>query len=275
MKIINDLSNSDYTTSHGNQLKTRVSDIWYKFDNLGYESASEFFVSELLKCSNISNFVQYSLCNVKVGGIEHIGCCSKNFLDDDSVLITADRLFKLNLGTHYVSKYTKLSPRDRIKYFIDHLSEITRIKNLGEQITKLIEFDAFILNDDRHLNNIAFIKRARSYELAPIFDNGSSFLSNLKLFPLDKNILGLIPLVEAKPFSSLFEEQIDLLEENYGKQLFFKINDDIIDKSISQISVYYSNEIADRIKKIYNFQYAKYRNYFKDYSFEQEVDFHG
>ena len=275
MKIINDLSNSDYTTSHGNQLKTRVNDIWYKFDNLGYESASEFLASELLKYSNISNFVQYSLCYAKVRGIEHTGCCSKNFLDDGSVLITADRLFKQNLGTRYVSKYTKLSPRNRIEYFFDHLFKITKIVNLGEQITKLIEFDAFILNDDRHLNNIAFIKRGTSYELAPVFDNGSSFLSNLKSFPLDRNLLGFIPLVESNPFSSLFEEQITLLEESYGRQLSFKINDDSINKSISQIGVYYSNEIADRIKQIYDFQYAKYREYFKDYSFDHEVDFYG
>lgn len=66
--------------SKGNQPKFEQNGYWYKQDYLGYEGASEYVASEILKHSNISNYVEYKMCPVEIDGKIEKGCVSSNFL---------------------------------------------------------------------------------------------------------------------------------------------------------------------------------------------------
>jgi hypothetical protein len=57
---------------------------------------------------------------------------------------------------------------------------------VSRQIAQMLAFDAFILNEDRHTNNILFLfdPISENWSLAPIFDNGLSLLSDVKDYPL-------------------------------------------------------------------------------------------
>lgn len=52
-------------SSKGNQLKWKKDDIWYKADQNGYEGLAEYFISELLRETNIDQFVHYDMCQVE------------------------------------------------------------------------------------------------------------------------------------------------------------------------------------------------------------------
>ena len=84
--------------------------------------------------------------------------------------------------------------------------------DVATDIARMLAFDAFILNEDRHTNNILFLydPPTNEWELAPIFDNGLSLLSDVKDYPLGKPMSILKRLVQAKPFNSSFSKQLSL-----------------------------------------------------------------
>ena len=77
-----------YATSKGNLPKWHIKNKWYKTDALGYENLSECLISDLLKYSNIYNYVKYEMIkgiyNNEVGNFS----VSKNFLKSDEMLFT-------------------------------------------------------------------------------------------------------------------------------------------------------------------------------------------
>lgn len=109
---------SKFSTSYGNQDKFIKDNIWYKIDAFGYEGASEYFTSELLQFTNIANYVPYSLYQHNANGVLKNGCSSENFLKTDESLVTADRLFKMHYGSHYVKNFTNLSADERVEFFL-------------------------------------------------------------------------------------------------------------------------------------------------------------
>ena len=84
--------------------------------------------------------------------------------------------------------------------------------NIRQDIARLLAFDALILNEDRHTNNILFLYHPvdKSWQLAPIFDNGLSLLSDENDYTPGKPITILKRKVKAKPFNSSFLKQLTL-----------------------------------------------------------------
>ena len=80
------------------------------------------------------------------------------------------------------------------------------------EITRLLAFDALILNENRHTNNILFLYHPieKTWQLAPIFDNGLSLLSDEKDYTPGKPLTILKRKVKAKPFNSSFSKQLAL-----------------------------------------------------------------
>ena len=57
-------------------------------------------------------------------------------------------------------------------------------------LTKMLAFDALVLNEDRHTNNLLFLYdfKLDTWKLAPLFDHGLSLLSDVKDYPIDVDI---------------------------------------------------------------------------------------
>ena len=62
---------------------------------------------------------------------------------------------------------------DKIRITMDFVRSLN-ISGADRYLTALIEFDALILNEDRHTNNICFIRRQDGLHIGPVFDNGCS-----------------------------------------------------------------------------------------------------
>ena len=262
--IVFDSKNSSHSVrnSKGNQEKLVIEDIWYKLDYLGYEAASEEFVSTLLENSNVSDFVSYQMDEIEWNKKPFKCCKSDNFLPEGCSLVTLDDILIANLGIRYEKTLEKMSVKDKIKFVVDMVENTTKLDKFGQYLTILLELDAFTLNEDRHFQNITVTKLpGNKYTYTPIFDNGAAYCSDISMdYSLDTPIRNCIGSVKAKPFSTDFQKQMKAAEELYGPQLQIEKCNRTLEETLEKIEESYSKQIAMRIKLVCSIQENKYPN---------------
>ena len=151
--------------------------------------------------------------------------------------------------------------KDRIEFLVQKIEEITQIKEFGKYITAMLEIDAFFLNEDRHTNNIAVLydTETEQYSLSPLFDQGLClFADTSNDYPLDLPMDVCMERIEAKPFSSDFDTQLDAAEELYGIQLHFSFTTKDVCTELASLADYYPLEIRQRVEQIIRRQMRKY-----------------
>jgi len=248
------------TSSKGNQEKwyDSTTDSWYKLDQFGYEALAETLISILLDKSNIETdtpflFVRYHMDRMSVRGRVRNGCVSKNFLKAGQSLITVNRLLTGHLGVSLRQKLMQMtSDKKRMEYLAQATAEYTGLKEFPQYLTLLFEVDALFCNDDRHLNNIAVIKQAEKYDYCPIFDNAAGLLSNTQISRMDIAPKALIKVLQARPFNTTFNRQMNSVRGLFGKQLFMqKISITDIRDALCPLLQYYAERdhgiITDRV----------------------------
>ena len=214
------------TSSKGNQEKWLDQGKWYKLDQFGYEALAETFTSMLLEHSNIERetpftFTRYKMERLYVHGRERTGCSSDNFLGIRESIVTISHLFRQYLGGSLADALSRLSSdKKRMAYLAEATAEITGLEECPQYLTLLFEIDALVLNDDRHLNNIAVIEKDGKFKYCPIFDQGAGLLSNMMYCPMHIIPKTLIAYARALPFHTTFNRQIRTMQRMYGKQLY-------------------------------------------------------
>ncbi len=253
------------TSSKGNQLKWLYRNNWYKADHMGYEGLCEVIISKLLEKSNIDNFVAYSPIQIEFDGRKMNGCYSRNFKKKNESIVTLEHLSKQWLANSFAKELLEYEDtKDKIKHTVEFVEKVTKLQNVGQYLTIMLELDAFFLNEDRHTNNIAFILNddTGEYRFCPYFDFGLSLLADTTMdFPLDEDIYKLIEKIHAKPFGRDFDEQLDAAQAMYGDYLRFEFANKDIENVFESVKEYYSSDIIKRAKDlIYNqknkFQYC-------------------
>lgn len=222
------------STSKGNQRKWVIGNKFLKADTMGYESIAEVLASELEMVVDGIDFVNYSLCKVIENGKVFFACESDVFLSGGDRLVSLERILSRYAGSEVKRDilFKGLTGKNLVSKVVKICSDMT---NLSEEsimmyLSNMIKLDAILLNEDRHTNNIAFIKGKEGYRLAPIFDNGLSLLSDLDCYPMGANISMLIRKVKSKPFSTDFKKQLGyfsslpLLRIDY-ERLLFRLNE--------------------------------------------------
>lgn len=260
----------DRSSSKGNQMKWHKDDFWYKADYCGYEGLSEYAISNLLLKSSLKKdeYVLYDLETIKYDEAVFCGCRSKNFLMEGETLITIERLFEQVSGKKNLRQnlFKDKTIKQRIKDLVDFVELHTGIKNFGIHLAKLITIDAIFLNEDRHFNNIAVIKKIDgTFRLCPIFDSGAGLLSDTTIdYPLTGDTYRLIDKVKPKTFSyDSFLEQLEAIESLYGETILFNFSGkDIVDVLKKPDVNIYSKEVIDRIYTVLTNQRNIYKYLF-------------
>lgn len=269
MKTI-DMTNCDVvktkaTSSKGNQMKWLFNNFWYKQDHMGYEGLSEVVVSQLLKKSNVKGFIEYEPIKIQYNLTNKSGCLSKNFKGKDEIIITLERMYKQHKGKSLASDLAAISEtEDKIKYTIDFVESITKLKNVGSYFATMLQLDAFFLNEDRHTNNIAFIynEKTEEYTFCPYFDFGLSLLADTNDYPLDVENEICVKHIKAKPFSIDFDEQTDAATKLYGDKARFSFTSYDIQDILKPLAEYYPPEIITRVRDLLMEQKRKYNYMF-------------
>ncbi|MBQ7872126.1 MAG: hypothetical protein IJ357_08290 [Oscillospiraceae bacterium] len=246
------------TSSKGNQEKWLDHARWYKLDQFGYEALTETVTSMLLERSNIEGdtpfqFARYRMERLHVHGRDRTGCSSENFLKTGQAIVTLSHLFRQHLGHSLKEALKRLtSDKKRIAYLAEETAALTGLQEFPEYLTLLFEIDSLVLNDDRHLNNIAVIEQNGRYAYCPIFDQGAGLLSNVQFSPMDIATPALIRALRARPFNMTFNRQLHTAQELYGKQLRLpRFTRDELMQDLRPLLEYYASRdrglIADRV----------------------------
>lgn len=206
-------------TSEGSQRKYFKDGYWYKEDHSGLEGLTEYLVSRLLTFSSLpeTDYVIYEqgFINGKSG------CRSRNFLRDGEELITLYRLYYNEFGQDLTAVINRMrDAKMRIDYTLKFVRECCGI-DIAEYLARVITLDRIVLNEDRHLNNLALIFNGTDYRSAPIFDNGVSLLTANRSvnwnFPMEDNVERVV----ARPFSGSFDTMYQCL----GNAINFQVDD--------------------------------------------------
>lgn len=202
------------TSSKGDQSKWRVGDKWVKQNTRGYEGQAEVLASLVLAHSTLQqmDYVMYHPCEIILpDGEKSQGCYSHDFRGKLQE-VTLERLFEANFtSTDPILNDKSLSTSEKFEQIMQQVQAFTGL-DVRDQIAQLLAFDALILNEDRHTNNILFLYNPieKTWQLAPIFDNGLSLLSDEKDYTPSKPLTILKRKVKAKPFNSSFSKQLSL-----------------------------------------------------------------
>ena len=142
---------------------------------------------------------------------------------------------------------------------------MTGLKEFGSYLSRLLTIDALFLNEDRHMHNIAVLyDETGGYHYCPVFDNGRALLSDTTAdYPMEEDIIELIPQVKAKTLSSDFVEQLDAVEGLYGQKLSFSYDEKIISELLEK-EEYYPNKIKVRVREILLQQRRTYSYLFRE-----------
>lgn len=252
-------------TSKGDQPKWQLGGKWYKADHMGYEALAEVMVSQMLKKSNVPDFVEYEPVRILHHGEEKNGCASRNFRGKDEILVPFERLHRAYKGQGLAAALGKIGEvQERIRYTVDFVEQTTGLKRVGEYLTLLLELDSFFLNEDRHTNNLAVIRdeKTMGFRLCPIFDNGLSLLSDLNDYPLGDDIYNCIRRVRAKPFDMDFDTQTEAAEALYGTHLIFSFTRYDVPKILDAIREMYPEAVISRVERVLYEQMRKYSVFF-------------
>ncbi|MCI5732171.1 MAG: hypothetical protein MR304_11610 [Eubacterium sp.] len=262
-----DIQLNDRQSSKGNQLKWQGENgVWYKADYTGYEGFVEYMVSCLLEYSSLEKdeYVSYQTEKIHYKYRDYLGCKSVNFLPEGWKIITLERLFDTMKGESLTKNiYHMQDVPERIQYMVEQTEELTGLSGFGAYISKLMTIDALFLNEDRHTHNIAvLLDESDQFHYCPIFDNGASLLSDtIQDYPMNQKIETLTGQVKAKTFCDDFDEQLDAVEELYGRQIQFHYNREIVENVIEKENNY-SNEVKDRVYYLVTRQMKKYQYLF-------------
>lgn len=218
-------------TSKGNQLKWHQDGYWYKADQFGYEGVAETVVSSFLKqLGSPFLYVSYEQATIKYEGKLYTGCRSRDFYETNPdlsgfELIPLERLHRQYTGQGLAKHLAKFHDVEaKISYTVDFVRDVTGLMQFQDYLSFLIQTDAFFLNEDRHTNNMAVMWNPDrdEYAYCPYFDFGLSLFADTKeSFPLSMDFESCHNIIQAKPFSEDFDEQLDACEKSGSITLKF------------------------------------------------------
>ena len=254
-------------SSKGNQLKWENEGIWYKADYTGYEGLAEYVISHLLKLTNLNEgeYVLYEPEQIKYKRQIYNGVRSRAFIDEDWQIITLERLFKNVYNESLTSVLWHMSDvKERLEFLVNAIKNITGLNNWGEYICRLFTIDAFFLNEDRHMHNIAVLMNGKGeYKYCPVFDNGAGLLSDTTMdYPMEQDIYQMISEVKSKSVSQDFDEQLDVAENLYGQNLQFLFTKKNVSDIVNNADMYPLEE-RKRVELIICSQMNKYKYLFR------------
>jgi hypothetical protein len=255
IKLVTDARIAE-TSSKGNQEKWQENGRWYKLDLFGYEGLAETVTSALLAQTNVGalgfQYVTYRMEKLEVHRHVRLGCSSADFLAPGDAIMTVSELLKKGVGPDWQSAAKKQpNLQSKIGWMVDQVTGLTGLDRFGGYLTLLFEIDMLFCNEDRHLNNIAVLRRGESFDYCPIFDFGAGLLSNIRDYPMDVEPRGLLGQLRARPMDCTFTRQVRAAQAVYGPQLCCNITDADVSAALGLPLAFYAQRdvpyLRDRV----------------------------
>ena len=223
IKIDNEYIINEEGTSEGTQIKFKKDGFWYKQDNRGREGLCEYLASKFLTYTNLENSEYVIYEQGKINNTP--GCRSRDFIKDSSAeLITFYRLYRNETGADLAKSLAQMDTvKSRVEYVISFVKSVCGV-DITDYLRKIVTLDEIILNEDRHVNNLALLFTGSDFVPAPIFDNGCSLLTANYSIKSNLDISENVKRVIARPFSGSFSKTREYLGKGftYNKEQVIK-----------------------------------------------------
>ena len=207
------------TQALGTQNKFLKDNYWYKYNCLGAEGLAEQLTSDLLACTNISEFAAYvPYLQCRINGKN--GCVSKHFLEGGEQLATFAQIYR-NVTGRELADFIRFFPdaKSRAEYLIFFFKKYTGV-DITDYLYANIAVDYLIRNPDRHFDNLALILQADGvWKPAPIFDNGQGLRQNFSITPPDMEDAEADEALSGATLSGSFSMSLQAMEELTDKRL--------------------------------------------------------
>lgn len=106
-------------------------------------------------------------------------------------------------------------------------------------------------NEDRHLNNIAVLRRGEGFEYCPVFDFGAGLLSNTRDYPMNLDPKSMVSTIRALPTDCIFTRQVHAAQECFGPQLRCDFTaEDVKDALDEPLSFYARRDVPYTRKRV-------------------------
>lgn len=144
------------------------------------------------------------------------------------------------------------------------VERMTNLKGFGIYMSKLLAIDAFFLNEDRHMHNIAVLVNGKGEaKLCPFFDHGAGLMSDTTLdYPLGEDTIIMMKDVKSKTICQSFEDALDVAEQLYGCHLKLSFNRKDVSNLLEELDIY-SDEVKKRVETIIYQQMNRYQYLFE------------
>lgn len=253
-------------SSKGNQLKWNKDGIWHKADYTGYEGLSEHIISNLLLKSDLQQheFILYETEQIQYKHSVLNGVNCKDFLKEGFQLITLSRLYEQKYNRDFTKDLWHIhNVKDRLVFLVNQVIRMTNLTDFGSYISKMLTIDAFFLNEDRHLHNIAVLMGPdNKFDYCPLFDHGAGLLADTTLdYPMGVDIYKLIGEVKAKTVCADFDEALDVAKSLYGQNIHFGFTKEDVSDLLKQDTVYDEN-VKLRVENVLFEQMRRYKYLF-------------
>ena len=205
------ITTTDERSSKGYARKYLKDGFWYKQTAGAFNAQAEVICSRILAKMRTAPFVAYALCRVN-------GQYATRSLDfrQGRTFVTLNELYLMHTGVSLFKEFSDLRGRGSVFQY-KAAGEIIRFADeLGaagfkDWLSLLFQFDALVLNEDRHWNNIGFLVNTDgSLVCGPFFDFDCALFSTLE--DLDR----IEEYAEAAPCHPFFEKHAEQLEFAYG-----------------------------------------------------------
>ena len=170
---------SNNGSSKGYAKKVRIGGVWYKVSAGAFNAQAEVVAARLAGYTNVGDCVRYEMCTVN----GDYASMSEDFLVGVEDAVTVKGLHLEVIGTAIEPEIADLNGQDRFTY-VNDIVRRARGFSLTEppvfrQLSLLLQFDALVLNEDRHFNNVKFVKKNGAWGMAAAFDFDCSLYSCL------------------------------------------------------------------------------------------------
>lgn len=154
-------------SSRGYAEKYSCNGYWYKVSAGAFNAQAEVIASRLIKYTNIVNAVHYTIC--KVNG--KYATRSKDFTGSKQ-LETIGSLYLKQTGSLIETATGNMTAMQLVKVATVTVNKATGIpeQQIRDYLSLMVQFDAFVLNEDRHFYNIGVLRGRNGWHMAPIFD---------------------------------------------------------------------------------------------------------
>lgn len=238
------------TDGSGNQKKAWIGNYLYKVDSKFRDSTKEISASRLADAFGLEHVAYYpSECILDGKVVKCVKCAS--FLEEDENDISIAALIKLI----DLPVTDNTSAKDFFGIVVKTINDVTGISvyDIEDWLLKILTFDYLICNDDRHLRNLSVICNnvTGEYRLAPMYDNGHSFL-RLDGCSSKEKFIQLMHKYKSKPFSTNPEKNIISITDAQSNVYLWEKNMQINSITLNDLDInsFHRTIVKYRIEKL-------------------------